>query len=83
MGYKSIWLEIPTNKIPFLKMVMDDHGFEIHHARKDYFMLTKWLDESTPSKLPEYTTHYIGVGGLVLNENGHILMVKDKKKPHR
>jgi hypothetical protein len=40
----------------------------MHHAKADYLMLTKWMDEKSASRLPGFATHYIGVGGMVLNK---------------
>ena len=40
-------------------------------------MLTRWIKDSEPSKLPLYASHYVGVGGLVLNKK------KDKILDHR
>jgi hypothetical protein len=52
-------------------------GFKFHHAHnlEDYVLMTKWLDKSTPSRIPAYADHYVGVGGVVLNEKEEILMI--------
>jgi 8-oxo-dGTP pyrophosphatase MutT (NUDIX family) len=40
-------------------------------------MLTKWLP-NTPSKLPTYATHFVGVGGLVLDkERKNVLCIQE------
>ena len=31
-------------------------------------MMTQWLDDSMPNKMPGFASHYVGVGGLVLNK---------------
>ena len=42
-------------------------------------MLVKWLP-NTPSKLPTYATHYVGVGGLVLDkERKNVLCIQEQK----
>ena len=38
-------------------------------------MLSLWLLEDRPSKLPNYATHYVGVGGIVINNKNEILLV--------
>lgn len=50
-------------------------------------MLTKWLRD-TPSTLPEYTSHYLGVGGFVVRmpdgkeiQEPHVLVVMEKNGP--
>jgi ADP-ribose pyrophosphatase YjhB (NUDIX family) len=40
-------------------------------------MLTNWIPKDEEYKLPEYATHFIGVGGLVLNSKNEILLVKE------
>ena len=42
-------------------------GFRLHHAKDDYVLVTKWLPEGVESKIPEFASHYVGVGGLVFN----------------
>lgn len=38
-------------------------GFRFHHCKKDYLMLAKWLSKDEKDNMPEYATHFIGVGG--------------------
>lgn len=49
----------------------------MHHAKSEYIMLTKWLP-SSPNTIPSYTTHFVGVGGLVTNDQQQVLMVQEK-----
>lgn len=39
-----------------------DVGFVFHHAQEDYVLMTHWLSDE-PNMLPQYRTHYVGVGG--------------------
>jgi 8-oxo-dGTP pyrophosphatase MutT (NUDIX family) len=42
-------------------------------------MLTKWLPTS-PNKLPSFASHFVGVGGLVLDkQKKNILCVQERK----
>ena len=34
-------------------------GFEFHHAKKDFVMMTKWLPNE-PNTLPNYAHHFVG-----------------------
>ena len=43
-------------------------------------MFTKWLPE-TPNTIPAYTSHFVGVGGFVLNDKREILVIKEKNGP--
>eukprot|EP00029_Vermamoeba_vermiformis_P001293 TRINITY_DN11467_c0_g1_i1.p1 TRINITY_DN11467_c0_g1~~TRINITY_DN11467_c0_g1_i1.p1 ORF type:complete len:109 (-),score=22.27 TRINITY_DN11467_c0_g1_i1:196-522(-) len=40
--------------------------------------MTKWLPIDEENKLPAYTTHYVGVGGFVLNDKKELLCVREK-----
>ena len=52
-------------------------GFEYHHANSGYVMMTRKLEENT--FLPLYATHYIGAGGVVINRNEELLVVREKR----
>ncbi len=39
--------------------------------------MVKWL-QTPPSRIPDYATHHVGVGGFVLNDNHEVLVVKDR-----
>merc|ERR1712046_41301 len=54
-----------------------DLGFDFHHARPGYAMLTRWLPD-TPSSLPLYPHHQIGVGGMVLDNAGRVLCIQER-----
>lgn len=43
-------------------------------------MLTRWLP-STPNTLPLYTSHFVGVGGFVVNDKRQILVIQEKNGP--
>lgn len=43
-------------------------------------MLNKWLDNG-PSRLPGYATHYIGVGGMVMNKERTKLLCIQEQRP--
>ena len=43
-------------------------------------MLTKWIDRDMSSMLPGYASHYVGVGGLVLNKSKEkVLLITEKR----
>ena len=52
-------------------------GFTFHHASHTsaYVLMCLWLDPATPSKIPAYADHYVGVGGVVINQRGEILLI--------
>mgnify|MGYP000539548657 CR=1 FL=1 len=42
-GLRAVWLKLSKDKA-HLAGVATQGGFDFHHAKKEYVMLTKWLD---------------------------------------
>ena len=70
-----VWLEVPSEAFPVLSLILE-RGFVFHHANQNYAMLTMTLVPN--SFIPPYATHFIGVGGVVINEAEEILVVSEK-----
>eukprot|EP01121_Diplochlamys_sp_Union-15-3_P007315 TRINITY_DN1850_c0_g1_i2.p1 TRINITY_DN1850_c0_g1~~TRINITY_DN1850_c0_g1_i2.p1 ORF type:complete len:152 (+),score=19.99 TRINITY_DN1850_c0_g1_i2:60-515(+) len=75
--YRAVWLCIPIKQASLVPVAVRE-GFEYHHAKKDYLTLTKWLPEDCKSKIPAYASSYLGVGGIVINDNNEILVIAEK-----
>ncbi len=74
-GYKVVWLELPiarANLVP----VAANAGFEYHHAKSEYVLMTLQLERG--AFIPPYATHYIGAGAVVLNERNELLVVVER-----
>ena len=52
--------------------------FTFHHAQPDYVQMNRWLPTNEPNLLPGYATHYVGVGGFVVNGQEELLAVKER-----
>lgn len=74
-GIKVIWLQISSQKCELIQTAINN-GFEFHHCSSSELMLTKCL--ITNSYVPPFSTHTIGVGGVVLSENREILTVLER-----
>jgi 8-oxo-dGTP pyrophosphatase MutT (NUDIX family) len=74
-GLEVVWLEIPIGKSDLIPVAVEA-GFVFHHSRQDYLMLTYRLEEG--AFVPPYASHYVGAGGVVLNEDGELLVVWEK-----
>ena len=68
-GRRGVWLKIPSSKVQYATVAID-FGFVMHHAEKDYLMLTHWLSEEE-NKLPSNASHQVGVGCVVVNTEGN------------
>jgi 8-oxo-dGTP pyrophosphatase MutT (NUDIX family) len=73
-GMKLAWLTVPIEKAAIIH-IATQAGFHFHHAAETYLLLTKRLEED--ALIPEYATHYIGAGGVVLNKNKELLVVSE------
>lgn len=78
-GKGGVWLKLPINLSSHVP-IATSLGFQFHHAEPEYVMLTTWLQDR-PSPLPPSASHQVGVGVLVLNGRGEILVVKERKGP--
>ena len=74
-GLKVVWLEIPIENSALIPIAVEA-GFAFHHSGQDYLMLTYPLVEG--AFVPPYATHYIGAGGVVLNERDELLVVWER-----
>lgn len=80
-GKKGIWIHVPTeHSIVIPKCV--ELGFEFQHAKNGLLVLTRWLPEDQPSRLPHGPTHQLGVGVIVIHPlTKKILVVQEKTGP--
>ena len=67
-GFRGVWLKLQKDKAHLAGVAVQDAGFSFHHAKDDYIMMTQWLPE-TLNKMPGFASHYVGVGGIVLNSD--------------
>jgi len=74
---QGAWLKIPKHFAWTLESAVDA-GFEMHHAQKEYVMLTKWLNSDREDSHPMYAHHFVGVGGFVVSEHNQILSIREK-----
>jgi hypothetical protein len=73
-GLKVAWLTVPIEKAAVIH-IATEAGFRFHHTGEDYLLLTLQLEKD--ALVPEYATHYIGAGGVVLNDENQLLVVSE------
>ena len=56
-------------------------GFFFHHAKQQegYVLMILWLDEKVPCRMPPFAHHYLGVGGLCINEKREIVLIQENR----
>lgn len=74
-GILVAWMEIPMARASLVPVAVDA-GFSYHHAAENYLLLTCRLVEG--AHIPPFASHYIGAGGVVLTEDNHLLVVREK-----
>lgn len=83
-GNQIVWLELPIELSSYIAPATAA-GFIYHHSSDRSLTLQFTINEK--ASVPTYATHYIGVGGVVFNERGELLVVsewyrRDRSKPY-
>ena len=78
-GYKVVWLEVPIALVDLIPVAVH-HGFVFHHSDPGSAVLTHRLQPM--AFIPPYATHYIGAGGLVVNDRNELLVVVERVHRH-
>lgn len=82
-GRRGIWMHIDKSQSDKVHEAILQ-GFDFHFVTdRRTLVLTCWLDESSPSRLPLGPTHQVGVGCLVLHpeDRSKMLVVQEKTGP--
>jgi len=59
-GYnKAYWISVPSGRCDLVPVIMNEFGFYVHHAKREYFMLAKWNDVSRPNPIPIPSMHQV------------------------
>lgn len=75
---KGVFLELDIEKYALIG-VAKNHGFSFHHTENNTLAMQCWLP-NPPNRLPHYASHYVGVGGLVVDwEQRKVLVIKEKQ----
>jgi 8-oxo-dGTP pyrophosphatase MutT (NUDIX family) len=76
-GFRLAWLGLPIARAAFVP-VATQAGFFFHHANESDLMLICRLVED--AFVPTHATHYIGVGGVVINDRQELLVVCERHR---
>src|SRR5579862_6396283 len=76
-GRRLVWIDIPRSLSAHIPLATDV-GFFFHHADEDVLTLVCRLVED--AFVPMHATHYIGVGGVVINERNELLVVCERHR---
>jgi 8-oxo-dGTP pyrophosphatase MutT (NUDIX family) len=74
-GFRLVWLDVPL-QVAALVPVAAAAGFFFHHSNEtDVMMVLRLVDDAF---VPTHATHYIGVGGVVINDRQELLVVCER-----
>ena len=74
-GLLAVWLRVPIDRSALIPVAVEA-GFTFHHSGDDYLMLTHRLVEG--AQIPPFATHFIGAGGVVINDQQELLVVRER-----
>jgi 8-oxo-dGTP pyrophosphatase MutT (NUDIX family) len=76
-GKRLAWLDVPL-RLARLIPVAVEAGFIFHHSAEDHLVLTcRLVDDAF---IPGHATHYIGAGGVVVNDRNELLVVCERHR---
>ncbi|KRX03694.1 NUDIX hydrolase domain protein [Pseudocohnilembus persalinus] len=73
---KAIWIKFDTNQL-YLAQEALKMGFKLHHSKNNYLMTYLWLDKERTDNIPGYTTHMVGAGGIVIDNQERLLLLRE------
>jgi ADP-ribose pyrophosphatase YjhB (NUDIX family) len=79
-GVRVVWLQVPLALAPLVPVAVEA-GFVYHHATEAWLELTLTLEPG--SYIPPFATHYIGAGGVVINEARELLVIQERHHRRR
>ena len=79
-GVRSVQIRFKPPKCHLMN-VAAKRGFFFHHAKQQegYVLMILWLDEKVPCRMPPFAHHYLGVGGLCINEKREIVLIQENR----
>jgi len=79
----SLWISVPMSQSRYIESMTSIPALQFHHAQGNTAHLSLWLKENVENKIPEYATHQVGVGAMVVNSRNEILCVRELRKNYR
>ena len=73
-GHALVWLDLPIDAARLIAPATEC-GFVFHHAAERNLTLLYVLDPDALA--PSFATHFIGAGGVVLNDRNELLVVSE------
>ena len=78
-GVRGVWLEVPAALVKYLPSILD-RGFTLRGGDATHVLCCAWLPGGE-SPLPPGPTHQVGVGAVVMDRAGRLLLVQEAVGP--
>ena len=78
-GVRGVWLEVPAALVKYLPSILD-RGFTLRGGDATHVLCCAWLPGGE-SPLPPGPTHQVGVGAVVADSAGRLLLVQEAVGP--
>ena len=78
-GVRGVWLEVPAALVKYLPAALE-RGFTLRGGDATHVLCCAWLPGGD-SPLPPGPTHQVGVGAVVSNRAGQLLLVQEAVGP--
>lgn len=94
LGKSAIWMTVPLSHGHLLPSA-SELGLSYHHATGKEATLCMWLKDDIKSLIPEYATHQVGVGAIIIrrksqndttttdNDDDELLVVREARNNYR
>ncbi|VDP06248.1 unnamed protein product [Heligmosomoides polygyrus] len=74
---RGVWMRVDIQDSHIIPALVE-RGFMFHHTQPHCLVMTKWLPE-TPCTLPIYAHTLIGAGGIVVDSQDRVLMMRENR----
>lgn len=76
---RAVWFHISLKHTQWVP-VLSQNNFTFHRVADtgQSIVMCKWLPENQPTHIPPYAHTMVGVGGIVVNKNGELLVVHER-----
>jgi len=74
---RVVWFHVSPEQADWVPVLIKQ-GFSFHHANSDRVALLKWLASTEVSNVPSYAHTLVGVGGMVVNDQGLLLVIQER-----
>ncbi|UXI20559.1 hypothetical protein NH340_JMT06502 [Sarcoptes scabiei] len=80
-GRRSVWFMVPSELTRFIPVLIRNK-FEFHHTELNLCVLTRWIKDDEPNRLPKFAHTTIGIGGIVYHPiKEKVLLIQEKNSP--